>query len=62
MTVPYENRKEYFKKYREEHRERMSEYVKAYQRRKRERALALFNEVHQKYCDSQDLNYSSGLT
>jgi hypothetical protein len=28
MSIPYSKRKEYFKRYREAHREKMSEYVK----------------------------------
>jgi hypothetical protein len=34
MTIPYSKRKEYFKKYREAHRDKMSEYVKRCRLRK----------------------------
>lgn len=34
MSVPYSKRKEYFKKYRETHRDKMSEYVKKHRIRK----------------------------
>ncbi len=35
MTIPYEKRKEYYRRYRETHKEKMKEYARNYWKRKK---------------------------
>lgn len=45
MPVPYERRKEYFKRYRETHKEEISGYVKRYNERKRLKHIMALLEI-----------------
>lgn len=45
MPIPYERRKEYFKHYRDTHKEQINEYVKRYNHKKLQKNIETLQEV-----------------
>lgn len=53
VPIPYDRRKEYYRKYRQEHPEYFRNYMREYYRRRKAKQQALFDEIHAKYIKKQ---------